>query len=212
MANRIGARLAAWVRLKDADLRKDLFALGEPNDPPTLRARAAAVREGARMPRRPQDPDHPQLRPDLARGLPGGGGHRARLPADRGPRRAGAGADARSPTLLADAEAGGNEQLIRDVQCLSRRLGERRRGRISAGAARRRRRRWTALGPAGTIEAKRSRADGPARGFGRGLSRAPLRRRPLRLRSPARGRRRQPRLGRADRPRTCRSHRATGWR
>src|SRR3954470_1941601 len=33
MANRIGARLAAWVRMKDAELKKDLFALGEPNDP-----------------------------------------------------------------------------------------------------------------------------------------------------------------------------------
>jgi len=36
MANRIGARLAAWVRLPDADLRKELFALGEPNDPVSL--------------------------------------------------------------------------------------------------------------------------------------------------------------------------------
>ena len=35
--------------------------------------------------------------------------------------------------LMADAEARGDEALIRDVQCLSRRLGERRRGRISAG-------------------------------------------------------------------------------
>src|SRR5215213_6725596 len=36
MANRIGARLAAWVRMPDADLRKELFALGEPNDPASL--------------------------------------------------------------------------------------------------------------------------------------------------------------------------------
>src|SRR5688500_5882064 len=36
MANRIGARLAAWVRMKDAALKKDLFALGEPNDPLTM--------------------------------------------------------------------------------------------------------------------------------------------------------------------------------
>src|SRR5829696_7765170 len=36
MANRIGARLAAWVRMKDADLKKDLFALSEPNDPLTM--------------------------------------------------------------------------------------------------------------------------------------------------------------------------------
>src|SRR6201989_1833445 len=32
MANRIGARLAAWVRLKDSELAADLLALGESND------------------------------------------------------------------------------------------------------------------------------------------------------------------------------------
>src|SRR5215203_2912461 len=36
MANRIGARLAAWIRMKDADLKKDLFALSEPNDSLTI--------------------------------------------------------------------------------------------------------------------------------------------------------------------------------
>ncbi|MES2905107.1 MAG: double-strand break repair helicase AddA [Pseudomonadota bacterium] len=36
MANRIGERLAAWVRMPDADLRKELFALGEDNSPPML--------------------------------------------------------------------------------------------------------------------------------------------------------------------------------
>src|SRR5215210_7358421 len=30
MANRIGERLAAWVRMRDPDLKKDLFALREP--------------------------------------------------------------------------------------------------------------------------------------------------------------------------------------
>jgi ATP-dependent helicase/nuclease subunit A len=35
MANRIGARLAAWVRLPEKVLKKELFALGEPNDPPS---------------------------------------------------------------------------------------------------------------------------------------------------------------------------------
>src|SRR5215210_3854409 len=29
MANRIGGRLVTWVRLKDKNLKKDLFALGE---------------------------------------------------------------------------------------------------------------------------------------------------------------------------------------
>src|SRR5690348_18427748 len=33
MANRIGARLAAWVRVPDKLLRKDLFALNERDDP-----------------------------------------------------------------------------------------------------------------------------------------------------------------------------------
>ena len=36
MANRIGERLAAWVRMPDATLRKELFALGEDNSPPML--------------------------------------------------------------------------------------------------------------------------------------------------------------------------------
>src|SRR5437764_14142476 len=36
MANRIGSRLAAWVRLKDSELGMDLLHLGESNDPSTL--------------------------------------------------------------------------------------------------------------------------------------------------------------------------------
>jgi ATP-dependent helicase/nuclease subunit A len=35
MANRIGAQLASWVRMRDQDLKKDLFALGERDDPLT---------------------------------------------------------------------------------------------------------------------------------------------------------------------------------
>jgi ATP-dependent helicase/nuclease subunit A len=45
MANRIGARLAAWVRLPDAALRKELYALDEANDPVSLqRARRLFAR------------------------------------------------------------------------------------------------------------------------------------------------------------------------
>ena len=33
MANRIGAQLAAWVRLPENDLKKDLFALRMPDTP-----------------------------------------------------------------------------------------------------------------------------------------------------------------------------------
>ena len=45
MANRIGDRLAMWVRLPDNLLRHELFALGEPNDPPAMqRARRLFAR------------------------------------------------------------------------------------------------------------------------------------------------------------------------
>ena len=45
MANRIGERLASWVRLPDPDLRKELFALGEPKDTAALqRARRLFAR------------------------------------------------------------------------------------------------------------------------------------------------------------------------
>src|ERR1700759_3548793 len=39
MANRIGSRLAKWVRLKDSELGTDLLHLGESNDP-RMRERA----------------------------------------------------------------------------------------------------------------------------------------------------------------------------
>ncbi|MEO8454780.1 MAG: UvrD-helicase domain-containing protein, partial [Sphingomicrobium sp.] len=123
MANRIGKRLAAWVRMKDPDLKKDLFALGERNDPPTVqRARRlfAKVLEapgGLRI----------QTIHSFAQTL------LASFPAEAGiapgfqPLEGRAEQELGRTTLanlLADAEAGGNEQLIRDVQCLSLRLGE----------------------------------------------------------------------------------------
>jgi ATP-dependent helicase/nuclease subunit A len=123
MANRIGARLAAWVRMNDADLRKDLFALNEPNDPVTM--------QGARR--------------LFAKVLEAPGGLRiqtihafaqtmlASFPAEAGiapgfqPLEGRAEQELGRTTLanlLAEAEASGNEQLLGDVQCLSLRLGE----------------------------------------------------------------------------------------
>jgi ATP-dependent helicase/nuclease subunit A len=123
MANRIGARLAAWVRMKEADLKKDLFALGERNDPVT-------VQRARRL---------------FAKVLDAPGGLRiqtihafaqtllASFPAEAGiapgfqPLEGRAEQELGRTTLanlLADAEASGNEQLLRDVQCLSLRLGE----------------------------------------------------------------------------------------
>ena len=43
MAHRIAQRLAAWVRMDEADLKKDLFALGEDHLDPDLRATARTL-------------------------------------------------------------------------------------------------------------------------------------------------------------------------
>ena len=123
MANRIGARLAAWVRLKDTELATDLDHLGESTDPKT--------RERAR-----------QL---FARVLDCPGGLKiqtihsfsqsllAAFPAEAGivpgfqPIEGRAEQELVRRTLadlLSDAEARGNNALICDVQALSRRLGE----------------------------------------------------------------------------------------
>ncbi len=123
MANRIGARLAKWVRLKDSELAGDLLALGESNDPKT--------RERAR-----------QL---FAKVLDCPGGLKiqtihsfaqsilAAFPAEAGivpgfqPIEGRAEQELVRRTLaelMAGAEERGDDRLIRDVQVLSRRLGE----------------------------------------------------------------------------------------
>ncbi len=123
MANRIGAQLAAWVRLDDKVLRRELFALGEPNDPDTLR----------------------QARQLFARVLDCPGGLKiqtihafaqsllAAFPAEAGITPGFEPIEGRAEQelvrrtladLAADAEERGDEQLIADIQCLSRRLGE----------------------------------------------------------------------------------------
>ena len=123
MANRIGARLAAWVRIPDKVLRKELFALRSATDPQTLeRARQLFARVldcpgGLKI----------QTIHSFAQGL------LAAFPAEAGivpgfqPIEGRAEQELVRRTLadlMADAEAGGNEGLIRDVQRLSRRLGE----------------------------------------------------------------------------------------
>ena len=123
MANRIGERLAAWVRMKEPDLKKELFALGEPTDPRMLqRARRlfAKVLEapgGLRI----------QTIHAFAQTL------LASFPAEAGitpgfkPLEGRAEQELARTTLaslLADAEVSGNGRLIDDVQSLSLRLGE----------------------------------------------------------------------------------------
>ena len=123
MANRIGARLAAWVRMKEGALKKDLFALGEANDP-------LAMQRARRL---------------FAKVLEAPGGLRiqtihafaqtllASFPAEAGiapgfqPLEGRAEQELGRTTLaslLADAEANKNARLIGDVQRLSLRLGE----------------------------------------------------------------------------------------
>ena len=122
MANRIGARLAAWVRLKDSELAADLLALGESNDPETRRlarqlfARVLDCPGGLKI----------QTIHSFAQSL------LAAFPAEAGivpgfqPIEGRAEQELVRRTLaelLTDAESSG-DPLIGDVQCLSRRLGE----------------------------------------------------------------------------------------
>ncbi|MEA3081912.1 MAG: ATP-dependent helicase/nuclease subunit, partial [Sphingomonadales bacterium] len=123
MANRIGARLAAWVRLKDSELATDLDHLGESTDP---RARERARQLFARVLDCPGGLKIQTIH-SFAQGL------LAAFPAESGivpgfrPVEGRAEQELVRRTLadlMADAEASGDEALIRDVQCLSRRLGE----------------------------------------------------------------------------------------
>jgi len=123
MANRIGARLAAWVRLKDSELAADLLALGESNDP---NARRCARQLFARVLDCPGGLKIQTIH-SFAQSL------LAAFPAEAGivpgfqPIEGRAEQELVRRTLadlMADAEARGDETLIGDVQCLSKRLGE----------------------------------------------------------------------------------------
>ena len=123
MANRVGARLAAWVRLKRADLWKDLEALGEkPNERLVEHARQMFAKVldcpgGLKI----------QTIHSFAQSL------LAAFPAEAGIAPGFQPIEGRAEQelvrrtlaeLMADAEGRGADGLIRDVQCLSRRLGE----------------------------------------------------------------------------------------
>ena len=152
MANRIGARLAAWVRLKRSELWTDLEALGEaPSDRLLERARQLFAKVldcpgGLKI----------QTIHAFSQSLLGA------FPAEAGivpgfqPIEGRAEQELVRRTLadlLADAEASGGEALIRDVQVLSRRLGEE--GAVEyLQACARRPDALEALGDPGRIEAK----------------------------------------------------------
>jgi ATP-dependent helicase/nuclease subunit A len=124
MADRIHARLASWVRMKESDLRKELFALGEPNHDEAVRAARtlfARVLEATGGGLRIQT-IHAFCQTLLA-GFPSEAGL---IPGFRPleEREEQALGYATLAQLLVDAEKGGDLPLIRDVQALSRRLGE----------------------------------------------------------------------------------------
>ena len=123
MANRIGARLASWVRIPDKVLRKDLFALRAKDDPRTMeRARQLFARVldcpgGLKI----------QTIHAFAQAL------LAAFPAEAGITPGFQPIEGRAEQelvrrtladLMADAEERGDEELTKDVQSLSRRLGE----------------------------------------------------------------------------------------
>ena len=124
MANRIGERLAHWVRLSDVDLRKELFALGEANDLPSVQR---ARRLFAQVLDAPGGGLRIQTIHSFAQTLLGS------VPAEAGvtpglrPIEGRAEAELARGTLarlLAEAESQGDECLIADVSELSLRLGE----------------------------------------------------------------------------------------
>jgi ATP-dependent helicase/nuclease subunit A len=124
MANRISERLAHWVRLPADMLKKELFALGEPDDPVSCEK---ARRLFARVLEAPGGGLRIQTIHSFAQTL------LAAFPAEAGiapgfrpiEGRAEAELAKRTlATLLADAEADGQRGLLDDVSELSRRLGE----------------------------------------------------------------------------------------
>ena len=123
MANRIGGRLAAWVRLKRSELWTDLEALGEqPNEKLIERARQLFARVldcpgGLKI----------QTIHSFAQSLLAAFPAEAEIVSGFQPIEGRAEQELVRRTLadlLADAEARRDDVLIRDVQALSRRLGE----------------------------------------------------------------------------------------
>ena len=122
MANRIGARLAAWVRMKESDLGTDLLHLGENNDPLTrqrarrLFARVLDAPGGLRI----------QTIHSFAQTLLASFPAEAEIEPGFSPIEGRAEQELARVTLadlMAGAELEGGS-LIADVQCLSLRLGE----------------------------------------------------------------------------------------
>ena len=150
MANRIGARLAAWVRLKDIELAADLDALGEDSGE---RMRERARRLFAKVLDCPGGLKIQTIH-SFAQSLLAAFPEEAGITPGFRPIEGRAEQELVRLTLadlMTGAESAGDAGLIRDVQCLSRRLGEA--GAIEyLQASARRADALTAFGPRDTIE------------------------------------------------------------
>jgi ATP-dependent helicase/nuclease subunit A len=123
MANRIGARLAAWVRLSDAQLRKELYALRGPNDPVALQRARRLFAKVLEAPGGLRIQTIHSFAQTLLSAFPAEAGITPGFSPIEG-RAEQELAKTTLANLLADAEARKDERLIGDVQCLSLRLGE----------------------------------------------------------------------------------------
>ncbi len=123
MANRIGRRLADWVRLPDKMLKKELFALGEGDSSPRLLEARRLFAKVLEAPGGLKIQTIHAFAQSLLAAFPA----EAEIVPGFQPIEGRAEQELVRRTLadlLAGAEAGGDDQLTADVQCLSRRLGE----------------------------------------------------------------------------------------
>lgn len=123
MANRIGTRLAAWVRLPDAKLRKELYALRGPNDPEALRRARRLFAKVLEAPGGLRIQTIHSFAQTLLSAFPAEAGITPGFTSIEG-RAERELAKSTLATLLAEAEARSDERLMADVQHLSLRLGE----------------------------------------------------------------------------------------
>jgi ATP-dependent helicase/nuclease subunit A len=123
MANRIGAQLAAWVRLKDSDIAADLINLGESPDPETIRRARQLFAKVLDCPGGLKIQTIHAFAQSLLASFPA----EAEVSPGFEPIEGRAEQELVRRTLadlVADSEASGDTQLIADIQCLSRRFGE----------------------------------------------------------------------------------------
>jgi ATP-dependent helicase/nuclease subunit A len=123
MANRIGNRLAAWVRMPEPQLKKDLFALGEMGDPAMCQAARRLFARVLDAPGGLRIQTIHSFAQTLLASFPSEAGIAPGFQPIEG-RAEQELARTTLANLLADAEAGTDRQLLDDVQCLSLRLGE----------------------------------------------------------------------------------------